>query len=135
MISDMAQTAAAKGGEGDSSKHLCSTWGKGIRSIVHTALYGPQLCLVVTFCCHKDKTARQNKNERKKTFTLFVIAEAAKKKKSVKNFISIFYVAFCGLHLSFYFCFLNCLWTGWKYEQIMSLENFTSSAAGHIQME
>lgn len=87
-----AQTAAAKGGVGDSSKHVCSTRSRGIRGIVHTALYGPQLCLVVTFCCHKDKTARQNKNERKKTFTLFVIAEAAK--KSVKNFISIFYVAF-----------------------------------------
>lgn len=75
-----AQTAAAKGGVGDSSKHVCSTRSRGIRGIVHTALYGPQLCLVVTFCCHKDKTARQNKNERKKTFTLFVIAEAAEKK-------------------------------------------------------
>lgn len=116
-----AQTAAAKGGVGDSSKHLCSTWRRGIRGIVHTVLYGPQLCLVVTFCCHKDKTARQDKNERKKTFTLFVIAEAAKKR-----------------------CFFSPLLPpllfelpldGWKYEQIMSLENFTSSAAGQMQME
>jgi len=54
--------------------------------------YGPQLYLVVTFCCRKDKT------KQKKTFTLFVIAEQQKKKKkiktSVKNFILFLYVIF-----------------------------------------
>lgn len=92
-----AQTAAAKGGVGDSSKHVCSTRGRGIRGIVHTALYGPQLCLVVTFCCHKDKTARQNKNERKKTFTLFVIAEAARKKRALKILFQFFTLLFLPL--------------------------------------
>lgn len=126
-----AQTAAAKGGVGDSSKHLCSTWRRGIRGIVHTALYGPQLCLVVTFCCHKDKTARQNKNERKKTFTLFVIGEAAEK-KALKILFQFFTLLSLPLLPPLLF---ELPLDGWKYEQIMSLENFTSSAAGHMQME
>lgn len=131
MAKIRAQTAAAKGGVGDSSKHLCSTWSRGIRGIVHTALYGPQLCLVVTFCCHKDKTARQNKNERKKNFH-FVCHRRSSKKKALKILFQFFTLLLSPLLLLLLF---ELPLDGWKYEQIMSLENFTSSAAGHMQME
>lgn len=125
-----AQTAAAKGGVGDSSKHVCSTRGRGIRGIVHTALYGPQLCLVVTFCCHKSKPPDKTKTNEKNFH--FVCHRRSSRKKSVKNFISIFYVAFLPFLPPLLF---ELPLDGWKYEQIMSLENFTSSAAGHMQME
>lgn len=94
-------------------------------------IYGPQLCLVVTFCCCCQTQRQKTKTNEKKTFTLFVIVAAEKRpKKSVKNFISIFYVA-VPLPSSLPFPQLK------KYEQIMSLENLTSSlrAAGQMQME